>query len=171
MKGLCVMFSVSHGKKYSLGKEPWKVHRRRSLFSCQFLQILSWILTSTPNPPWSGARIGEGQPHPFHHVFHILTSLYLFILRERERAREWWRAEREGDRESQAGSVLSAHEPNVGLELTLWDHDLRWNQESDAHSAEPPWRPHILISKSVHSFLISIKILPSKWSSVLYPIS
>ena len=43
-------------------------------------------------------------------------------------------AEREGDRQSQAGSTLSATQSRGGrvLELTKqWDCDLSWNQESD----------------------------------------
>ena len=46
-------------------------------------------------------------------------------------------AEREGDRESQAGSVWSVvrgqgTEPDTGIELrNPWDHDMSWNQESN----------------------------------------
>ena len=54
------------------------------------------------------------------------------ILRQRERA---WagegQREREEERESQAGSAAVSAEPNQGLRVT-WDHDLSWNQESDA---------------------------------------
>ena len=45
-------------------------------------------------------------------------------------------AEREGERESQASSTLSAQSPTWGLIPNTRDHDLSWNQESDT---EPPW--------------------------------
>ena len=46
-----------------------------------------------------------------------LMFIYLFL---KETEGEWGGAEREGDRESQAGSGLSP-EPDVGVELTNWE--------------------------------------------------
>ena len=57
----------------------------------------------------------------------------LFILREKKRERASRGGAERGDRESQAGSVLSGPEPNTGLELTNWEiMTLGQNQESDA---------------------------------------
>ena len=49
----------------------------------------------------------------------------MFILRKREIKSEWGGAEREGDRESQAGSTDVNTEPNTGLGLTNHDRDLK----------------------------------------------
>jgi len=46
--------------------------------------------------------------------------------------REGGGAEGEGERESQADSLLLSAEPNSGLDSQPQDHDLRRNQESDA---------------------------------------
>lgn len=50
----------------------------------------------------------------------------------------WGRGEREY--ESEAESALSV-EPDVGLDVTMQDHDIRRNQESDAQLNEPLRRP------------------------------
>ena len=47
-------------------------------------------------------------------IFFVL-SLFLFILRGRERAREQGRGRERGEKESQAGSALSAQSPTWGL--------------------------------------------------------
>ena len=53
-------------------------------------------------------------------------------------------AEREGERESKAGSWPS-REPDEGFELTNSEiHDLSRNQESDAQATEPPRHPKII---------------------------
>ena len=73
-----------------------------------------------------------------------LPFFKLFILKERERA--WGRSRREGERESQAGSVLSVQSPMWGLELT--NHEIMtWakNQESDAEPNEPPRHPNVYL--------------------------
>ena len=54
------------------------------------------------------------------------------------------RAEREGETESQAGSVLSAQRPSEARTPELQDHDLSRNQESDAQPTEPPRQHHCI---------------------------
>ena len=45
-------------------------------------------------------------------VYFFLLNVYLFILRE---STSWGGGEREGDKESQAGSMLSVQSPMQGL--------------------------------------------------------
>ena len=55
----------------------------------------------------------------------IFLSLFIYFEKETGGG-----AEREGDRESQAGSILSSQSPMQGLIPQLWDHDLSQNLES-----------------------------------------
>ena len=67
-------------------------------------------------------------------------------------------AEREGEEESQTGSVLSVQSPVRGLNSELWDHDLSQNQELDAEQTKPPMLPYTIISNKqvTHQLLKSI---------------
>ena len=56
---------------------------------------------------------------------------FKFIYFERKRVHGRGR-ESEGEKESQAGSVLLAQSPMQGLNSQLWDHNLSGNQESNA---------------------------------------
>ena len=49
----------------------------------------------------------------------------MFVYFEKEIKSEWGGAEREGDRESQAGSTDVNTEPDTGLELTNHDRNLK----------------------------------------------
>ena len=69
----------------------------QSFWKETFPEFLSWLLTPALSQ-WN---------------LFFFFNFYLFSERERQRMNEGW-AEREGDRESQAGSVLS----DTGLELT-----------------------------------------------------
>ena len=69
--------------------------------------------------------------------------IYLFVCLFVCLGREWGSGrEQEGGRESQAGSGTVSAEPEVGAQSHKpRDHDLSWNQESDAQRTEPPWCP------------------------------
>ena len=81
-----------------------------------------------------------------------LTPLYFlqFYLFERKREHMGYRGS-EGEGESQADRhphLDPSVEPLAGLNLTTlrlwpWDHDLSWNQESDAELTEPPRHPKL----------------------------
>ena len=69
--------------------------------------------------------------------------IYLFWERERERKRKSASrggAERAGERESQAGSTLSAQSPMRGL-IPQFHKITTWTEESDTQLIEPPRQP------------------------------
>ena len=83
-------------------------------------------------------------PSPKFFSYFFKKNVYLFSERGKEKeqvckhAQMQWGAEREGERESQAGSALSP-ESGAGLDsMSLWDcdlsqdHDLNEDQESGA---------------------------------------
>ena len=76
----------------------------------------------------------------------------MFIFeRERERERETeteteqGRAEREGDRECQAGSALSAWSPTQGSDSRNHEITTPAKTKSDAQPTEPPRHPSLII--------------------------
>ena len=68
------------------------------------------------------------------------SAIFKFIYFKRKRERERGRGRERGERESQAGSVLSAQVPTRG---SIWGA-VRQNQESDAQPTEPPRHPRNL---------------------------
>ena len=71
----------------------------------------------------------------------MFTFIYLFCVRGK------WTGEgqREGKEERENSKQVPAvnTEPNAGLQLTNWDHDLSQNQELDAQPMEPPRFPFL----------------------------
>ena len=68
--------------------------------------------------------------------FFFFKFYLIYFEKQWERACEQRRG-RDGERESQASSMLSA-EPDARLRPTKpWDHDLIWNSELDASPTEP----------------------------------
>ena len=76
-------------------------------------------------------------------LFCFVFKVYLFILRKT--ASEQGRGEREGDRESQAGSALSVKSLMRGLNPWTVRSYLSQNQKSDAQPTEPSRCPKEMI--------------------------
>ena len=84
----------------SLSQKPMTIWKKKKNLGCQKYFWRDW---SAPPPPF--------------------FSLSLFICFERG-------AGGRGEKESQAGSVLSVQSPVQAWTQQPWDHDLGWNQES-----------------------------------------
>lgn len=75
------------------------------------------------------SKCSSSEEWKFQIIFYYSILKRFNILREHT----WGQAGggAEGERESQPDSMLSM-DPDVGLNLTTWDYDLRWNEELDA---------------------------------------
>ena len=81
----------------------------------------------------------------------IIFFLNVHLFWETEQQESRGRGEREGERESRAGSMpISTSAPTRGSILWPWDHDLSRSQESDAQLTEPPRHPCSLIIMGNH---------------------
>ena len=106
-------------------------------------KVLTFFCSSLRGLRYLGKRCVSENGHPVFCrdrkaiSFYYLLFIFLMFIWERERASthactSWRGAEREGQRKSQAGSMLSA-EHDTGLNLTtVRNHDLSRYQESDA---------------------------------------
>ena len=81
-------------------------------------------------------------------LFLCLNVLFfLNVYLERASMHKWGRGKERGvERESQAGSALSARSPRQGLNPQTHDHDLSWNQES---GCLPDWATQVPLFKYV----------------------
>ena len=98
------------------------------------------------------------------HTFGVIKKIrFIYLLRQIEREQEWERErEREKERERKRGSASDSMSwgrgrgrENLkqtpcrgrawqwGLIPQCWDHELSWNQESDAYLCEPPRSPKV----------------------------
>ena len=73
-------------------------------------------------------------------LFFFLVYLFIYLFWEREHT-QVGEGQSEGEREYQAGSLLSAQSLCEGWTQKLWDHELSWNQESDAQLTQTPKCP------------------------------
>ena len=123
----------------------WFVGSRPHQALCWWLRawILLWILCLPLSLPLT-------------HLYSVSVSLknkhkkcfliYLF-LRETETARVGeGQRERERERENPKQAPICQHRARGGARThEPWDHDLSWNQESDAQPTEPPRRPFFFL--------------------------
>ena len=89
---------------------------------------------------------------PFHFKF-----IHLFTLRE-QRARVGEGQRERGERESQAASTLSVQSQVQDLIPQHWDHDLTWNQESDAQLTKLPRQVPLTVLKNIINQVLFITL-------------
>ena len=92
---------------------------------------------------------------PLCFFYYCYCFLYL-IERERERTGE---RDRGRDRENSSQAPCSTQTPTRDLIPWPWDHDLSWNQESDAQLTEPPRCPTTCVSCPFTDLLYSHHLL------------
>ena len=124
----------------------WGQSRGTEPFTCGICAESEWLVweLNCREPGWclKSWRIAR-----FFNVYFFESE------RASARKKQWGGAEREGDTESEAGSWLWAvsTEPNTGLELKPWDHDL--SQSRTLNWLSHPRAPeNCLMWGKIHTF-------------------